>query len=306
MIIRAWRRATAGLVVLAVVALAGCRTPGSGDSSVPEVVAPFYPVAEAARVVGGDRVRVVDLTPPGSEAHDLELTPSQSARVEDAPLVFVMGRGFQPALEAAARRRDGPTVTILDELDVTRTAPAALRDDPHVWLDPVAYREVVGVVADALARLDRDRADGYRRRARAFGASLERLDRRYREGLRRCERRLLVTAHEAFGWLAARYRLRQEGIAGIAPEQEPSPGRLTALARLVERTGTTTIFTEEQASPRVARALARDAGVRTEVLDTLETLAPARTQAGEDYLSVMERNLAKIRKALDCDPAPAG
>jgi len=270
------------------------------------VVAPFYPVAAAARVVGGDRVRVVDLTPPGAEAHDLELTPGQSARVEDADLVFVMGRGFQPALEAAARRRDGPTVTILDELDALRRAPPERREDPHVWLDPVVYREVVAVVAGALVRLDPDRADEYRRRARAFTSALGRLDARYREGLRRCERRLLVTAHEAFGWLAARYGLRQEGIAGISPEQEPSPARLAALARLVARTGTTTIFTEEQASPRVARALARDAGVRTEVLDTLETLSEAQVRAGDDYVSVMERNLAKIRAALGCTPAPAG
>jgi zinc transport system substrate-binding protein len=287
-----------GLVALLALPI-GCGGEGADGRTV-GVVAPFYPVAEAVRRVGGERVRVTDLTPPGAEAHDLELTTGQRDRIEDADVVFVLGRGFQPAVEAAARRRDGPTVVILDRLRVVRGAPGELRTDPHVWLDPVAYREVVDVVAAALAAADPAGAAGYRRRAARFGAEIEAVHDRYRSGTRECERRLLVTAHEAFGWLAARYGLRQEGIAGIEPGQEPSPDRLAELARLVERTGTTTIFTEERASPRLARALARDAGVRTEVLDTLETLSPQRARRGEGYVSVMDRNLTRIRDALGC------
>ncbi len=297
--VRGRARAVLSALVLVLVLPAGCGGDGS-DRGALEVVAPFYPVAEAVRRVGGERVRVTDLTPPGAEAHELELTTGQRDLIDDADLVFVMGRGFQPAVEAAARGRDGRTVVILDRLRAVRRAPAGLRNDPHVWLDPLAYREVVELVAAELSAADPDDAAAYRRRAERAAARLERLHDRYRDGTRSCERRLLVTAHEAFGWLAARYGLRQEGIAGIDPGQEPSPARLAELARLVERTGTTTIFTEEQASPRLARALARDAGVRTEVLDTLETLSPQRIRRGEDYVSVMDANLARIRAALGC------
>src|SRR5689334_15132189 len=84
------------------------------------VVAAFYPLAEAARQVGGDLVDVRDLTPPGVEPHDLELTTRDVDALEDADVLVVMGGGFQPAVEDVADRRGGATLEVLEELDVTR------------------------------------------------------------------------------------------------------------------------------------------------------------------------------------------
>jgi zinc transport system substrate-binding protein len=118
---------------------------------------------------------------------------------------------------------------------------------------------------------------------------------------RACKRRTIVTAHEAFGHVVARYHLDQQGIAGISPDQEPSAKRLAELADLVRRTGTTAIFTEELVSPRVADALAREAGgVRTETLNPLEGLSAAEQEAGDDWASIMRDNLTKLRTALGC------
>jgi zinc transport system substrate-binding protein len=133
------------------------------------------------------------------------------------------------------------------------------------------------------------------------GDALLALHEDFETGLATCERNLLVTAHEAFGWLARRYGLRQEGIAGIDPESEPSPKRLAELADLVEEEGVTTIFTEDLVSPKVARTLAREAGgIRTEVLSPLESLTEAQRERGDDYLDVMRDNLTKLRAALGC------
>jgi zinc transport system substrate-binding protein len=260
------------------------------------VVASFFPLAEAARRVGGSHVAVTDLTPAGVEPHDLELTTDGVDAILDADLAVVMGDGFQPAVEASADDRDGPTLVVLDAVPRSRR-----RDDPHIWLDPVRYRRIVDAVARALARTEPAHADGYRSRAARFGARLAALDAEYRRGLAQCRSRTIVTAHEAFGWLAARYHLRQLGVAGIDPEAEPDPDRLAKLADLARRSGATTIFTEPLVSARVARALAREAGgLRTAVLDPLEGLSEARRAAGEDYVSVMERNLRRLRRALGC------
>jgi zinc transport system substrate-binding protein len=111
----------------------------------------------------------------------------------------------------------------------------------------------------------------------------------------------VLTAHDAFGWLAARYDLDQHGVAGIEPDAEPDPDRLADLADLAEREGVTTVFTETLVSPRVARTLAREAGgLRTAVLDPLEGLDDERVEAGDDYVSVMRDNLAQLREALGC------
>ena len=126
------------------------------------------------------------------------------------------------------------------------------------------------------------------------------LDARYTDGLANCERKLIVTSHEAFGYLARRYGLEQEGVAGLSPDAEPDPKRLADLTDLVKRDGVTVIFTEELVSPRIADTLAREAGVRTAVLDPLEGLTAAKQKRGATYTSVMDENLAKLRDALGC------
>lgn len=305
-----------------VVALAGCGgdDAGAGDDGKLRVVAGFYPLAEAAGLVGGDRVVVQNLTPAGSEPHDLELAPDQVEDLEDADLVITLGRGFQPAVEQVAGRRGGATLELLDVLPVPQGEVAdghadeedhaedggdehgdeegAL--DPHVWLDPALHAAAVEAIAEALTELDPDGAEVFAAGAAAFTAELEELDAEFQEALTGCERSTIVVSHEAFGWLTARYGLDQEGIAGLSPEAEPDPARLAALTDLVEAEGITTVFTEALVSPRVSETLAREAGVETAVLDPLEGLTDEQVAAGATYTSVMRENLATLTEALGC------
>ncbi|MGH8895582.1 MAG: metal ABC transporter substrate-binding protein [Egibacteraceae bacterium] len=306
---RGWRAVSSGVVVLAVLGTACGRSgAGSGSAAAPGalgVVASFSPLAVAAEQVGGDRVRVTNLTPTGAEPHDLELDPRQTKELLEAGVAVVMGRGFQPAVEHTAGQRQGVTVEVLRALPVSQAGEVAPEGqaaglDPHVWLDPVLMADVVDRVAAALARAAPADADGFRVRAREYRSQLEVLHRDYEQGLGTCKRREIVTAHEAFGWLATRYGLRQLGIAGLSPEAEPDPRRLAELAALVRRDGVTTIFTEALVSPAVAQALAREAGVRTVVLNPLEGLTEEEIARGATYVSVMRDNLAVLREALAC------
>jgi zinc transport system substrate-binding protein len=270
------------------------------------VLASFYPLAEAAERVGGDAVSVENLTPAGSEPHELELTPTQVEAIGGADVVVVMGRGFQPGVEAVAEEREGATVEVLSALEVGegRVADEDHEDegglDPHVWLDPTKMAQIVDAVASALTRADPDRAEDFQANAEAYRRQLSELDAAYEASLGSCDRDLLVVAHDAFGWLAERYGLQQEPIAGLSPEQEPDPQRLAELVAVVEREGVTTVFTETLVAPAVAETLAREAGVDTAVLDPLEGLTEERLADGETYLSVMEANLAKLEDALGC------
>lgn len=259
-----------------------------------EVVTAFYPLAEAVQRVGGNNVRVTNLTPPGAEPHDLELTTDQVDEIQDARLVVVMGKGFQPAVEKVASDRDGVTVVVLRDVRATRP------DDPHVWLDPVRMRDIVDVVKRSLVRVDRKHAAAYLRQAEAFDAELAQLDADYQAGLSQCTRRTIVSAHDAFGYLTDRYRLRQVSIAGVSPDAEPNPKRLAELTDLVRRERVTTVFAEELVSPKLAQTLAREAGVTTDVLNPLEGLTDDERADGANYVSVMRSNLAKLRTALNC------
>ncbi|HUF84695.1 MAG TPA: metal ABC transporter substrate-binding protein [Acidimicrobiia bacterium] len=270
---------------------AGCR-PDDGGTAGLDVVAGFYPVAWAAERIGGGAVTVTDLTPPGTESHDLELTTRQVDEVLDAEVVIVLGGGFQPAVEDAAARRDGDTVEVLEELPENQL----VEGDPHVWLDPVLMVEVVDIVKDALVSADPGHEAGFRRNADDLRDELGALDQSFRAGLASCPRDLVVSAHDAFGYLTGRYGLRNEGVAGLSPDAEPDARRLAELADLAREEGVTTVFTEELLSPEIAETLAREAGgLRTDVLSPLES----RSEAG-DYLTVMADNLDKIRTALGC------
>jgi zinc transport system substrate-binding protein len=267
-------------------------------------VSASYPVQEAAQRVGGEAVEVVNLTPPGVEPHDLELTPSAVEQIQSADLVLYLGGGFQPAVEDALSGAEGERVDLLAGL-TTRPPPAeeaeeGLVVDPHVWLAPPLYADMVGDVAEALTRAVPDSAASLRSNARAFQAEIEELDRQFRDGLGDCQRDTIVTSHAAFGYLANAYGLTQEPIGGVTPEAEPSPARLAELRVLVEREGITTIFTEELVSPEVAQTLAEEAGVQTAVLSTIEGLTPEQEAAGDDYVSLMLENLSTLEDALGC------
>ncbi|MGH9155816.1 MAG: metal ABC transporter solute-binding protein, Zn/Mn family [Acidimicrobiales bacterium] len=258
------------------------------------VVAGFYPLAEAARRVGGDAVEVTNLTPAGSEPHDLELSSREVDRIEDAAVVLYLGAGFQPAVEGAVKRAKGAAV------DLLRADLGLLDGDPHVWLDPTLQRRMVVHVQVALAAADPVNAAAYQANAAAYGAELDGLHREYSGGLADCDRRVIVTSHAAFGYLARRYDLVQEPISGLSPEAEPEPRRLAELSDKVRRDGITTVFYETLVSPAVAEALAREAGVGSAVLDPLEGLSEDGRAAGDSYVSVMRRNLNAIRAALGC------
>lgn len=302
-------RASVAVAVTAALTLTGC---GSNKRNATDgklrVVTAFYPLAYAAQRVGGDNVAVTNLTPTGVEPHDLELNSDTVDTIEKADLAVVMGRNFQPAVEKAANRRAKPTVTVLNVL--LGDDPAFVGDagpdhepgglDPHVWLDPTLMVKVAEALRNSLSESDAANAGTYRANAAALSRDLEALDNEFRAGLAHCIRHEIITSHEAFGRVAARYGLRQESIAGIVPDQEPDPARLAGLVQRVKKDGVTTVFFEELTPKNVAEAVAREAGVKTAVLSPLEGLSSSAIAKGADYFSVMRTNLATLRTALDC------
>jgi zinc transport system substrate-binding protein len=252
------------------------------------VAAGFYPLAFVAEEVGGERVEVTNLTPPGAEPHDVELTPRDVERVRSADLVLLAGGGLQPALEEAADGAEGAVLDVLDELDVLEEDGAV---DPHVWLDPVRFAQVAERIGAEL---------GGEAPARQLASELRALDGEYRAGLADCDRRELVTAHDAFGYLADRYALEVIPIAGLAPEVEPTARDLEEIVGLVRERGVTTVFVEPLLSPEVGETVAREAGVATAVLSPLEGLTEEELAAGENYFTVMRSNLEALRAGLGC------
>jgi zinc transport system substrate-binding protein len=281
-------RAIIVLILLGSLGMVSCSGGDDASESDTSVVAAFYPLAYAAEEIGGPNVDVTNLTPPGTEPHDVELSVRDVERVRSADLVLYLGSGLQPAVERAVEGADVEAIDLLADL------PSAEAEvDPHVWLDPVLYADLAEQIATALGRADTPRRD-------AFVERLSELHLGYKNGLAICKRREIVTSHAAFGYLAERYHLEQIAITGLSPEAEPTPHELEQVITEVRASGATTVFLETLVSPRLAETVARETGANTAVLNPLEGLTEEQLARGEDYFSVMRANLRTLRQALAC------
>lgn len=231
--------AVAGAVALGLTTLSACSTSDAAESKNGDkldVVASFYPMQFLAEEIGGNHVSVTTLTKPGVEPHDLELSPRQIGGLGDADYILYL-KGIQPAVDDAIAQsgirnsvdaaklttlEDHGTETGGDEHGHAHEGEGA-GADPHIWLDPVKYAEVAKGVGKSLEKADPNHAADYRTNTDALVKKLDVLNTSYKAGLRTTTTKTFITTHSAFGYLAERYGLVQEGIAGIDPEAEPSP-----------------------------------------------------------------------------------
>jgi zinc transport system substrate-binding protein len=316
----------AGAVALGLMAVSACSSSNAADGGRNgdklKVVASFYPMQYLAEQIGGDHVSVSVLTEPGVEPHDLELKPRQTAELNEAGYILYL-KGIQPAVDKAIAQSeaknkvDAATLTKLEHHGTegghshegeepgheesghdehAHEGEGEAGADPHIWLDPVKYAEVAKGVGASLEKADPDHAADYKKNTEALVGKLNGLNTAFQQGLKNTTTKTFITTHSAFGYLAERYGLDQEGIAGVDPESEPSPARIKALQDIAEKDKVTTVFFETLASDKTAKTLAKDAGLKTDVLDPLEGITDK--SKGRDYVEVMRSNLDALQKAL--------
>ncbi|WP_369201189.1 metal ABC transporter substrate-binding protein [Streptomyces sp. PU-14G] len=304
--------------------LAACGS-GTGDDGKVHVAASFYPMAYLAQQIGGDRVEVQNLTQPGTEPHDLELSPKQTGELSEADMIVYL-KGLQPAVDEAVEQSgvknvaEATSFTTLekhgtdvhgeeghehgghDHGDEGHDHGHEGHDhgdetggDPHVWLDPVRYAEVAEGVGAQLQKADPDHKDEYKKKTDALVKRLGKLDQEFEDGLKGKKTDTFITTHAAFGYLAERYGLHEEAVAGIDPESEPSAARMKDLHDIAKKDDVDTVFFENNASDKTAKTLAGDLNLKTAVLSPLESVKNPKTQ---DYFSVMHQNLTALKTAL--------
>ncbi|MBT2541205.1 zinc ABC transporter substrate-binding protein [Streptomyces sp. ISL-44] len=314
--------ALAGAVALGATALTACSGAAAGASGGKDgklgVTASFYPMQFLAEQIGKDHVQVDTLTKPGVEPHDLEITPKQTAQLADADVILYL-KSLQPAVDKAVAQSGVKNVVDAATLTKLEAHAASGHDhghegeaeaeaghdhghegeagaDPHVWLDPAKYAEIAKGVGAALEKADPDHAADYKKNTDDLVGKLTALDTEFKDGLTNTATKTFITTHSAFGYLAERYGLDQEGISGVDPESEPSPARMKELQEVAKKENVSTVFFETLASDKTAKSLAGDTGLKTDVLDPLEGITDK--SQGADYFEVMRSNLKNLQKAL--------
>lgn len=299
---------TASVVVAALTAT-GCAapstTPGAGAKM--NITVAAYPLQFLAERIAGDAGTVSNLTPPGTEPHDLELSARQVAELSAADAVVYIA-GFQAAVDNAIKTAT-PKAAIDASAKVSRLTAGqdgadgggelpATAIDPHVWLSPANMVTMAQTISDALVAARPDLAPTITTNTNSLVADLKALDQQYRGGLASCARAQFITSHAAFGYLAHEYGLTQIPIAGLDPTTEPTAARIAAVQALAKKYGVTTIFFETLTSDAVAKSIAGDLHLQSAVLDPIEGIT--KSSAGTNYVEVMRSNLAALQKANQC------
>jgi manganese/zinc/iron transport system substrate-binding protein len=292
-------------LVLPLLALAGC--PGSDDNDPrPKVVCTTGMVADLVQRVGGDHVRVTQLMAAGVDPHLYETTPKDVQLLQKAKGIAYSGLHLEgqmgDVLGMQAQKK--PTLAVAEKLDEKLLLGGKGGHDPHVWFDVELWASGITPVEEFLIALDPAHADDFRKNAAAYRKELADLDKWCKDEIATIpkDRRVLITAHDAFEYFGKAYDIEVLGIQGISTESEAGVARINELVDLIVRRGVRAVFVESSVSPKNMQALVEGCKARGhEVKVGGELFSDAMGQPGTDegtYRGMIEHNVRTIVGAL--------
>ncbi|MCF7753260.1 zinc ABC transporter substrate-binding protein [Paenibacillus xylanexedens] len=322
-----------GLLILTLLVLSACGQDSSNSAKIVEgkvnVVTTFYPVYAFTTAIGGEDANVINLLPTGVEPHDWTPKSQDIVNTSKAQLFFYNGAGLEGWVPNFLKSLNSDTqvksvavsegVKLLtaegddghghgeeheDEHADEHTDEATSEDvadhhiDPHTWVSPKSAMIMAANIKNSLVEADPDHKAGYEQRYEELRTKLETLDQRFTDELATVPNNEIVVSHQAFGYLARDYGLTQHAIMGLSPDAEPTGQDIVKLAQLVKDEGIKYIFFEELVSDKLAKTLASEAGVETMVLNPVEGLTKEQATNGDDYFTLMEKNLQNLLIAL--------
>lgn len=287
--------------------------PETGAQKKLQVVVSLFPLYDFTRAIGGDKVDVSLLLPPGMEAHSFEPKPDDIIRANKADLFIYTNRYMEPWAVSIAGGLDPRKTLVVDtsqgvqflragqELDHDHEGHNGEGMDPHIWLNFANAQIMVDNILAALEAKDPAHRDYYTANAKAYKAKLRELDDQYRSGLSHCAKNIFLHGgHFAFGYLANRYGLRYESAYAVSANAEPSPSTIAQLIRQIRQNGLHYIYTEELVEPRIADTISRETGAKIVKLHGAHNISKDDLAAGATFLSLMEQNLKNLRIGLQC------
>jgi zinc/manganese transport system substrate-binding protein len=287
--------------------LGSCGSGSDRRSGRVEVVATTTQIADWLREVGGGRVDVHQILKANTDPHEYEPRPRDVEAVADTSLVFRNGDRLDDWIDKLVDEAGGsPTVVDLGKsvpikLAGEASGPEAAEHDPHWWHDPRNVEEAVAEIRDALSRADPPGRRRFERSASAYLVKLRRLDATIEScfsGVPRAQRKL-VTDHDAFSYFAHRYGI--EVVGAVIPSQttqaQPSAKDVSKLVDLIEKEHVRAVFPENSISPKLTRAIARQAGAYADFTLYSDTLGPPGS-AGSTYLKMELSNADSMVRAF--------
>lgn len=308
------------LLVVCVLIFTGCDNTKSAKlvNGKVNVITTFYPIYEFAKEIGGDDVNVINLLPTGVEPHDWTPRSQDIVNTSKSQLFLYNGAGLEGwvpnFLKGLNKNSKVKAVEVSQGVKLIEAKNSAEHDlddegsgltnkrshhiDPHTWVSPKSALIMAENIKKSYIEADPAHQSGYESRYDTLSQKLKDLDQKFEKELKSMPHHKIVVSHQAFGYLCRDYGLEQHAIMGLSPDAEPRARDLVELADMVRKEGIHYIFFEELVSDRLAKTLASETGATVSVLNPLEGLTQEEEQAGDNYFTLMDRNLQNLILAL--------
>jgi len=272
-------------LLLIVPLLCGCVSQNESPSGKINAVTTIAPLGDLIAAVGGDRVDVTVLIPPGAEPHTYEPTPSQMKDVAEADLYVMNGAGLEFWMDKVLQVND--KMLIVDSSrGIDLISENGGETDPHIWLSLRNAAQQVDNICTGLEQVDPTNGDYYSKNRDDYLKKLKALDEELNETFATKKSRTFILYHPAWTYFARDYNIEQVPI--LENEKEPGPRYLGSVIDLARKNNITTIFVEPQFNPKSAEVVAREMNANVE---TLNPLAP-------NYLENMRYSGQEIAKSM--------
>jgi len=280
-----------------------------------KVIATIFPIYDFARNIGGDKIKVTMLLPPGTDAHHYELKPKDIINVGKADIFlftnFEMEQWAYKIINAAEKNTNmlaietGKDTFLLpigkEEGEKDEHKDHDSKFDPHIWMDMDNAQKMVDNIAAAFIKKDSRNSDYYLKNAHNYKLKLIALDQRYRAELTKCKMKTILHAgHWAFAYLAKRYNLKYIAAYNVLADAEPSPQKIVTLVQQVKTEKVPYIYYEDMINPRLAQMIAKETGAALLKLNNGHDESRASIERGESFISLMENNLTNLKKGMLC------
>jgi len=286
------------LILLMTLSTVGCKkmdeTKPIQNAETLKIYTTFYPLYDFTDKIVGERAEVVNLTPSGVEPHDFELSPKQTAMLYDADMFIFLGEVMEPWAKKLQSQLISKGVTVVE------VGKGLIQgDDPHIWLDPILAKEMSDRIYKGIVTIDKDGEASYKQNLDELLDKFDELDNRFTKTFSQGAENVFITDHAVLGYPAKRYNFKSLAVKGLSPQEEPTPKRLAELAMLCKAEDIKYIFTLKGESSKISESLAQEVGAQILEIDPLESLREEEIKAGEDYFSIMKKNLFSLKKAMN-------
>lgn len=305
------------LLMFVLIGVSACgKEQTSKDNEKLEIVTSFYPMYDFTKNVTKDKANVSMLIDGGVDSHDYEPSAKDMAKIQNADVFIYNSNEMETWVETVIANIDTSKVKVIEASEGIKLLDGSDEHDehgdeeeheghdhshvhdPHVWLNPLLAREEVYNISKGIAEIDQDNQEFYEKKAEQYSDELTELSDEYRLAFSNAKSKKFVTQHMAFSYLANEYGLEQIAISGLSPEQEPTPKELKGIQDLVKEEGINVIYTESSASEKIAKTISDATGAKLAVLNPMESVSKKDRDAGEDYLSIMEKNLESLKLSI--------